>query len=164
VAGEFTPAPNLGNTVLDLDAPTGKYSAWKISDLKSINAMRSTLKVRRLVEGPKWLPTFTIILANADESLTLEISTPARQPPLEIHLVHRKGEQIVENLPFSSLIEIDQKLDVAIDWTEAGTITVRLGSRETLMSTFRSPPTSIQFSASTGEVEFNPLKLGHTSS
>jgi hypothetical protein len=161
LADDLTAVPSLGNTVLDFDTGNGKFSAWQIHDLGAINSLHTTLQVHRLGDDPKWAPTFTITVANAGEKVIFQILSATRQPPLIMHLASYSGDKVAEDQNFTTTIGLDEKLDVSIDWTAAGIVTVRLGGGETRTLALKTPPTSLEITGSTGEVEFNPLRIGH---
>jgi hypothetical protein len=159
-AGEFVAAPNLGDLVLDLDTADGKYSAWEVHDLRAIDAVRTTLQVHRLGDDPRWAPTFTINISTAVDSAIFQILSATRQPPLSMHATHRVDKSDVDEKIFTTTLGLDQKLEVSVDWTAGGEVTIRLGSGESYTVQLKGPPTSLQFTDSTGEFELNPLRLG----
>jgi len=159
-AETFTPIPALGNSVLDFDTQSGNYSGWQIADVGSINAIRTTLQVHRLGNDPRWIPTFSIILANSDRNVVFQLVSPKDDPPLFMFLKRHEGGKSADEQQFSTTVGVDEKLDVSIDWTPDGTVTVRAGE-ETRTINLGAPVTSLQLSGSTGEIEFNPLRIGH---
>ena len=160
-ADDLTTVPSLGNTVLDLDTGNGNYSQWKISDLGAINSLRTTLQVHRLGDDPRWAPGVTITVGNKDEYVIFQLVSATRQPPLTMHMAYYAGDKIAGDQSFATTVGLNEKLDVSVDWTRAGSVTVRLGGGETQTLSLKSPPTSLSISDSTGEAEFNPLRIGH---
>jgi hypothetical protein len=162
-ADDFTPLPNLGDTVLDLDTASGNFSAWQIHDIGTINAIRTTLQIRRLGSDPDWLPSFWINVGNSNEQVSFRIFSETRRPPLAIHLMRYAGKDLADDRVFASTVGLNENLDVSISWTPQGSVTVRLGGGETHTTVLRSAVTSVQIGGSTGQVKFNPLRIGHAS-
>jgi hypothetical protein len=150
----------MGSTVLDLDTADGHVSEWQTSDLSGLNALRTTLHIERLGGSPDWLPSFTIALVNDDGHVSFQIVNPAHSQRLVAHFIRYAGKAIVDDQIFSSSTALHAALDVAIDWTVAGSVTVRLGSGEARTESLDSAPTNLQILCSTGEVRFDPLKIG----
>ncbi|MGH6870437.1 MAG: hypothetical protein ACREHE_02920 [Rhizomicrobium sp.] len=160
-ADDFVAAPHLGGMVLDQDTQAGKYSVWRLTDLAGIDAVRTTLAVHRLGDDPRWAPGFGITLSAGDQSVMFQLVSPTRQAPLEIHLFRYDHGKQVDDIRFKTTAGLDEKLAVSVDWSAAGVVTVRLGNGETQTLTLGAPATQLDFSASTGEGEYNPLSIGH---
>ncbi len=159
-AQQLISAGASGSTVLDLDTPDGHVSQWQLGDLRAINALRTTLRVERLGDNRDWLPSFTIALVNDNEHISFQIVNPAGSRRLIIHVIRYTGKTIAEDQIFASSTALHADLDVAIGWTAAGSVTVRLGSGEAITESLGSAPTSLQILCSTGEVRFDPLNIG----
>lgn len=159
-AGAFAPAAPLGSTVLDLDVKSGNYSTWRIDDASGINAIRTTLQIHRLgADDPRWAPAFTITLKNGDALVTFQIQSEHRQPPLSLHFEANRGDEEIDDQTFTFTLGLDEKLDVAIDWTADGTVSIKAGPEKRTIA-LGVPIKAVSFGASTGEVEFNPLQIG----
>jgi hypothetical protein len=160
-ADDLKTVPSLGNTVLDLDTGNGNYSQWKIDDLGTVNSLRTTLQVHRLGDDPRWAPSVTIVVGNKDENVSFQVLSATRQPPLTMHMGHYVAGKLAEDRSFTKTVDLNEKLDVAVDWTAAGVVTVTLGDGETQTFSLKAAPTSLSIDGSTGEAEFNPLRIGH---
>jgi hypothetical protein len=163
-ADDFRPAPGLGSLVLDFDTDAGKYSQWKLQDLTGIDAVRTTLQVHRIGMDERWAPGFAIGLENTQATVFFRIISPTREAPFEIHLIRFEGGKTTVDELFKTTLGLDEKLDVAFAWGADGTVTVKLGNGETLNVALGGVASTLQFSGSTGEVEFNPLQIGHAGS
>jgi hypothetical protein len=162
-APAFMPAPSMGNLYLDLDIVDGRYSEWRINDLGTINALRARLQVHRFGEQSKWAPTFTIEVDRSNnENVQFQLTAPRRGSPLVIRAVHRAGSKFMQFALFHATLNLDQKLDIAIDWTPTGDITLRIAPNEFATMALHGAPTKLSIGASTGEIEFDPLALGHS--
>jgi hypothetical protein len=159
----FTPAPGLGGLVLDLDSFSGHFSAWRITDLTGINTVRTTLQIHRLGDDPQWAPGFSIALSASDDDVVyFRVEALDRQAPLIVHMFREKGTQDLDDRQFKVAPALNEKLDVSFGWTPDGVVTVTLGDGETASVALGAAPTKLHFLSSTGDVEFNPLSIGHT--
>ncbi len=159
-AQDFASSPSMGSTVLDLDTADGHVSGWQIGDLSGVNALRTTLHIERLGGSRDWLPSFTIALVNDNGHVSFQIVNPAHSQRLVLHLIRYAGKMVADDQTFSSSTALHADLDVAIDWTVAGSVTVRLGPGEAHTESLDGAPTNLQILCSTGEVRFDPLKIG----
>ena len=158
-AGGFMPALNLANLMLDLDSQAGNFSVLRVSNTADMNALRVTMQMHRLGEDPRWAPGGNVAFKNGQDSVTFQILAPQRVAPLSVRLYrYRDGKQDQEQM-FALTVGMDQKLDVAIGWDASGAITVTAGG-ETHSMNLGEKIEQIELSASTGEVEFNPLSIG----
>ncbi len=160
-ADTFVPVPQLSDIVLDQDTGNGKYSVWRIAHPETLNAIRTTVQVHRLGQDDRWAPGFGIFLKSGNKEVAFQIFSGTRQPPLAMHLFANKGGATAEDQNFAATLGLDQKLDVAIDWTADGTVTVEAGGEKHTIA-LGAPVTSVEFICSTGEVEFSPLQIGRT--
>ena len=157
-AGSFAPLPVLGNTVLDFDTQSGSYSGWVISDIGSINAVHATLQIHRLGSDPKWAPSFSIIISNGDSRVAFKILALPGESSLIMQLA-RSAKENSDDPQLLGTLGLNQAVDVAIEWTADGTVTVTAG-KETRTAVLGAPAKALEFVGSTGEVEFNPLQIG----
>jgi hypothetical protein len=160
-ADAFVPVPQLADMVLDQDTANGKYSVWRIAHPETLNAIRTAVQVHRLGQDDRWAPGFGIFLKSGDKEVAFQIFSDTRQPPLAMHLFANKDGTTTEDQKFAATLGLDQKLDLAIDWTADGVVTVEAGGEKHTIA-LGAPVTSVDFSSSTGEVEFNPLQIGRT--
>ena len=158
-AETFVPLPVLGSTVLDFDTDAGKYSGWEVADLGSVNAVRLTVQVHRLGQDPRWAPTFNVRVSNGDHWAALRLESLDRQAPVAVVLASGEKDKPAVEAPLSAPLALDTPLEVAIDWTADGKVTIRAGAQAKTVD-LGGAPKSLSFTGSTGEIEFNPLKIG----
>jgi hypothetical protein len=158
-ADEFTPAAHLDNMVLDFDSDAGKLSVWQINDTAALNAVRATLQIHRIGQDPRWAPGANIELKNGDDYILFQVLSPQRAVPFVARMVRSHGGKQAEEQTFALTVGLDEKLDIAVDWTSAGAVTVTARG-ETHSMSLGLPVAVLQFSGTTGEVEFNPLAIG----
>ena len=157
-AETFTPLPVLGSTQLDLDTQDGHYCGWFVDDLGPVNALRTTLQVHRRGSDPKWVPSFSITLKNGDKRVSLNIWAPLPALPMVVR-VEQPGDKPDEVGQLLGKLDMDTPVDVAIDWTADGQVTIRAGG-QTATASLGAPVKSLEITGSTGEIEFNPLQIG----
>jgi hypothetical protein len=161
-AGTFVPVPQLADMALDQDTANGKYSVWRIARPEALNAIRTTIQVHRLGQDDRWAPGFGIFLKSGNKVVAFQIFSDTRQPPLTMHLFAGTDGTSTEDQSFAAMLGLDQKLDVAVDWTADGVVTVEAGGEKHTIA-LGAPVTSVEFIGSTGEAEFSPLQIGRTS-
>jgi hypothetical protein len=160
-AGTFTAASPPGSTVLDLDTQDGNYSIWRLEAADGIDAIHTTVQVHRLGNDPRWTPTFTITLRNGDAGVLLHMSSRTRQPPLTLESEVTKAGKETSGETYIVTLPLDQKMDIKIEWTPDGTVAFWAGGEKHTVA-LGAPVKTVEFSGSTGEVEYNPLEIGHT--
>lgn len=158
-AEPFTPAPGPGTLILDSSRQNGNAATWKIDDLGSINAVRTSVRVHRLDYDPFKTPSFAVTLSGDDYKVVFNIFSKNFKPPLSLQLEHWVDGKFWQQRPFSTALKLDENLDVAIDWAADGNVTVQAGG-ETQTFYLGAPATSLEFSASVGEIQFAPFKVG----
>lgn len=161
-AESFTPALVPGTLILDSSGQNGNINTWKIDDVGSINAVRTSVRVHRLDYDPFKTPSFTVTLSGGDYKVVFNILSKDFKPPLSMRLEHWVDGAFYDQRTFSAILNRDESLDVAIDWTEDGKVTVQAGG-ETKTIYLGAPVTFVEFSASVGEIDFAPFKVGHVS-
>ena len=142
----FTAAP--GRTFsMDLDTMSGNYSVWELKDLSGVTAVRAKLAVRRLGEHKTYAPTFRISVANGDGSVGFRAAVlkRGRQRMIVLYADHISGENRTEEM-FLTQIELDEVVDLAIDWSTTGEVRFALTSKATR--------------ATNGGAEIHTVKLG----
>ncbi len=165
--GKFNPA--TGQTFfLDLDTAAGKFSQWRKDDLEGFSALRTELRIERLVNDATWFPTFTIMVASGEaegnaNSLSVQFIAPDHKAPLIARIVGRLKSKPIEEIPLSTKLKLGERVVVEVSWAEANLITVRVGERDS--HTIRVPwkVDLLRVTGSTGEVTFDPLVLGTAS-
>ena len=158
-ADSFRPAPGPSTLILDSNTQSGNAATWKIGDLGSVNAVRASVRVHRLDYDPFKTPSFTITLSGDAYKVVFNILSTNFRPPLAMRLEHWVDGKFWQQQSFSAALKLDENLDVAIDWTANGNVTVQAGN-ETRTIYLGAPVTSVEFSASVGEVDFAPFKVG----
>ena len=159
-ADSFRPAPGPSTLILDSNTQSGNAATWKIGDLGSVNAVRASVRVHRLDYDPFKTPSFTITLSGDAYKVVFNILSTNFRPPLAMRLEHWVDGKFWQQQSFSAALKLDETLDVAIDWTADGNVTVQAGT-ETKTMYLGAPVSSVEFSASVGEIDFAPFKVGH---
>ena len=166
----FVPAPNATHKV-DLDTTAGTFSIWSADDLLGVSAVRATFAVRRMGTDKRWAPAFRFALKNADESLSFRLIGTKPKEPILVRMTYWKGGKPVSEGAFLTTMMMDEVADLDIDWDPSGVVVFRLRSPQALTinakgeahrARMESPPTSLEISASTGELEVKSLRLGAT--
>jgi hypothetical protein len=161
-AESFILAPGPGTLILDSNGQNDNASTWRIDDLGSINAIRTTIRVHRLDYDPFKTPTFTVTLSGGDYKVVFNILTTNFRPPLSVRLEHWVEGTFWQQRPFAAPLKLDESRDLAIDWTTDGNVTVKCGG-ETQTLYLGASVSSVAFAASVGEIEFAPFQVGRVS-
>jgi len=157
-ADGFKPLPILGSTRLDLDVQDGHFCGWIINDLGAVNAVRATLQVHRRGSDAKWAPTFSIALVNGKNRVTFNLLAAAPDLPM-VARVSQPADKADDLGQLLGKLDMDTPLDVAIDWTPDGSVTVKAGGKSAAVS-LGAPVKGLEITGSTGEFELNPLQIG----
>jgi len=164
-------APN-GSYELDQDSPDNSISVWQLTTLANVNAIRAKLTVHRIGErGAN--PTFGIELSNDADAVQFQAFTKPGKTSL-IPLISEAADH-TENVSglagglFLSHFDVGETVDVDVDWTDAGVVTVTLRDKSAINGFERhtvtmrgGPPTKLKVVAMTGEGEWKPLQIGRT--
>lgn len=165
-AGGFTAAPH-STYLLDLDTPDQHMSAWRLDELTSINALRTTATVHRLGSGDGDIkPGFLLNFVNGTERVAIYILGNPRDQKLAVTLLHTRGNKDVGDggvFLGGLLLGVEQPFDLAVDWTPDGKMTATLSGKETLSAQMAKPPTQLEVNGTGGEIEFKALVLGTSS-
>jgi hypothetical protein len=159
-ADSFTAAP-LGTINLDFDTEAGRYSQWRLDKLDGIDAVRATMLVRRLGIDQRWAPVFTIQLKSGKDEVTLQFGARSRRPPVTIETITTKAGKDGDAENFERTVDLDERLDIAIDWSADGTVILLVGGEKHTVA-LGEPITALEITGSTGEVQFDPLRIGLT--
>ncbi|MGC2197966.1 MAG: hypothetical protein WA628_25065 [Terriglobales bacterium] len=163
----FQPAPSQ-RFYLDLDTAEGKYSQWSTDDVGTLNAIRASLVVKRLATHAHWMPSFVLALGkNAPDrlgqlsnSVSLQISSPDRHPPLELRIVRYDNGYKTVDEKLDKTLEVNEKLEVELFFAMPDTIVLNLGSAGVRKVKVPWKPGSVIVTGSTCEVMIDPLELG----
>lgn len=170
-AAAFTPAPHAQHR-MDLDTAPGHFSVWETSDLSGIDAVRAHFRVRIAAKDPQWAPVFRFQLLRGEELAQVTfLGLPGKKPVL-LQLDQRlhANEQVKSEM-FATGTQIDEEVDLEIDWTPDGTIGFTIKSPQSLQvsaqgerhaTKLSGAPTKFSILGSTGEIEIQSLALGTT--
>lgn len=159
-AATFTPLPVLGSTHLDLDVEDGHFCGWMIDDLGNADALRATVQIHRRGSDPKWAPSFNITVKNGDKRVVLNILAAAPDLPLVVR-VKGPADKPDDLGQLLGKLDLDTPLDIAVDWTADGTVTIAAGGQSATVA-LGAPVKGLEITGSTGEIEFAPLQIGTT--
>lgn len=166
-AAEFTPAPNQSFTV-DLDTQAGNFSLWRAEELNGVNAVRSQITFVRLGTDPKWSPMFRVSLVRGTERVAFSVTgLPGKNLLIPMLTTTRDSKKMGDDI-YVMTPQVGERFGLEIDWTPDGAVSVMIRDKaaqeisgfERHVGKLSGPPTSLEISGSTGEVEFKPLKLG----
>ena len=160
-AGTFTPSVLSAHSVLDLDTADGSSSMWSSGGIGGFDALRTTLQIHRFGKDPKWLTTTLISLKHGSDWVGFRVARHVPDGPLLMTIERYVGGTDTVVQTFAATLALDQKLDVALDWTADGTLTVRAGDETAQAVSLGTPFDTLQVSNSTCEAEFNPLQIGN---
>jgi hypothetical protein len=174
-AANFTPNPQA-SYVLDLDTPDQHMSEWRLTDLGTINALRATVKINGLIATRGEIkPGFLINFTSGDETVAVYVLGNAKDHNFMVFLTHNRGKEDIKDGGMyicSMLLAMEKPFELAVDWTPDGKVTATISGYKKLDGTSGSepleaqmtkPPQQIAINGTGGEIELNPLTLGHTS-
>jgi hypothetical protein len=159
-AQTFTPAPGLGSMRLDLDTQEGNSSQWELKDLCGVNAVRATLTSPRLGSDRRWAPVINFHVRRGTETANLQFAAMDRAPPFLVRVLHSNGDTRSQAATLPVTFRGDAPVEVAVDWTQDGQVTMRVGDVEGRLQ-LSGAPTSFAITNSTGEAMFDPLRIGY---
>lgn len=166
-AQSFVGAPSA-NFVLDLDTKDGASSSWRVDDLSGLNALEARVTFLRKGKHKKWAPGFSISLGDEEVQARLHVTAFPDTDILffrtEILGTDSKQEPEMFFLP----PKFGEEFELHIDWSPEGNVTFivsskaaeELGGYERHEVQLGRAPSMLKVSGSTGEVMFNPIKLG----
>ena len=166
-AQTFVAAPNI-SFVLDFDTDDGAYSSWRADDLSGLNAMEARVTFLRKGKHKKWVPSFSISLADEADRATLSVTALPKSGPLVMR-TETSSERGDDPFPVYALPpEFGEEFDLLVEWNDQGLVvfTVYSKAAETMNGYERHEvqldhaPNKLRISVSTGEVMFDPLRLG----
>lgn len=145
-AQDFTPAPALGRSYIDLDSADGRFSRWDLGDLCGVNAVEGTLTVPRIGPGRAY---FLIAMMTQDRAADIAFMTMDGGASLA-------GEWGVDGQPDGSTntsIGLNTETSFSLQWTTSGSVTFRVGDA---IRTYElgSTPRVLRLEANSGETMF----------
>jgi hypothetical protein len=158
----FAPSANQ-HFYLDLDTAAGSFSQWRHEDLGSLSALSATIRIPRLRNDSKWLPTFIIWLqdaeAGAQHRIEVQLTAPNKKPPLEVRILNVDKNVLSgsETLPLK--VGLGEDLPIEMTWATSNAVTVTIGE-QTRTITVPWRVECVGVSASTGQMKVDPLILG----
>lgn len=159
-ADPFTPAPGPTELTLSSDSASGKTAAWRF-DADGVNAIRTGITVTKLGYDPYKLPSITITISGHGHKTVLKLASANFRPPLTVRAERWVGDTFLSQAPFAKPLALKQRLDVAIDWSRNGKVTIVAGG-ESHTLILGGEVEEIVFAVETGEVRFDPLAIGST--
>jgi len=165
MAGTFTAAPQ-STYLVDLDTPDQHMSEWRVDDIGSDNALRATVKVNGLIETTgKIKPGFLMQFVAGDDKASLYFAGAPSAKTFAANLsAERGGKDLGGGGLFltSAVIGVGKPFDLAVDWTPDGKLTVTIDGHESQTVQLAHAPSRIEIDGTAGEIELNPMSLGHT--
>jgi len=160
----FSPAPSQV-FYLDLDTAAGASSQWRHDIVGSLSALRATVRVSMIRPDPKWSPTFSLWLQKSEAGqkhnrVTLQFSTPNQKPPLLIRIVRIDDGKLVADESSDTTVNLGESVNLEMAWTNPNMLIIKIGNSEAHKMTIPWLIDSVGVSASTGEMEVDPLVLG----
>lgn len=168
-AQTFTAAP--GRTFkLDLDTADGNYSQWATAELTGINAVRVKMAMRRAGADKQYAPSFRFAVESGEDSAAFRAVALGKGAKriLVVYATRIVGGKKTDEMFFTQ-IELDEVVDLAIDWTAGGKVQFALtskatrainGAAETHTVDLGKSPDSLAISNSTSELEILEFKPG----
>jgi hypothetical protein len=161
---QFSPDPSQVFH-LDLDTAAGSLSQWRHDVIDPLSALRAKVRIPMMRPGPQWSPTFSLWLQkNGTEQkhnrVTLQFFTPNQKPPLFIRILRVDDGKMVVNETTESTVDLGDTLNVEMSWKTPNTLMIKLGDSERIKIAIPWVIESIGVSASSGEMEVDPLVLG----
>lgn len=144
-AQDFTPAPALGRSYVDLDSADGRYSRWDLGDLCGVNAVEGTLTVPR---------------AGAESYFVIAVLTQGRSADVAFAAADGgaslAGEWGVDGEPDGSTntsVSLNTETAFSLQWTASGSVTFRVGDA---MRTYElgGAPQVLRLEVNSGETIF----------
>ncbi len=158
--------PATGQTFyLDLDTAEGAFSQWRHDDLGGLCALHASIRLFRLRNDPKWRPTFGIWLEDNEVSyerkrMGLQFWAKDRKAPLDIRIIQFDGPKPIDIQTLSTTVGLDANIPVEMVWLRPQSVTIRIGQNETHRLNVPWKIEHIAVTASTGQMNIEPLVLG----
>jgi hypothetical protein len=114
--------------------------------------------------NPKWSPTFSLWLQKNEAGqkhnrVTLRFSTPNQKPPLAIRILRVDEGKLVADESSETTVNLGESVNLEIFWKTPNLLTVKIGNSEVHKMTIPWLIDSVGVTASTGEMEVDPLVL-----
>ncbi len=152
---------------LDLDTAAGSSSEWRHNIVTGLSAVRATLRVQSLRVDPKWSPTFSLWLQDGSKEthnrLTIQVFTANQKAPLSIKILRVDNGKLITEEASATTVKPGDSISLQVAWGSQGVIKIKIGDSELHTVAVPWNVDSIGVSASTGELEIDPLELGSIS-
>jgi hypothetical protein len=163
-APSFVPAPGQRFS-LDLDTAPGASSNWQHHDLGSLSALRATIRVPRIGRDAKWAPSFSVWLEKADakqalDRVGIQFVSFGQKLPLITRMVQFQAGKLAQTENSEKTLNLSEKVTVEIMWATPHVVTINIGDSESHTLNIPWSIDSVEVSASTGEMQVDPLVLG----
>jgi len=158
----FVATNDIGSSVIDFDTLEGKYSSWSISDVGTLNAIRTTMRVHRIGYDRKWSPVLAIGFKNGEDVVWFRLHSLDHNTPLGISLQRHRANKKEEEKNLAKKLDLHEDLPVAINWDRDGTVTVQVKDESPVALSLGKPILSVELLGSTCEGEFAPFRIGRS--
>ena len=151
-AQSFVASPGQKQDI-DLDSGDGNFSQWQHKDLRSLSAMKATIKVLRLGRDATFGPSFTVRVTAGGGFYGLRLQ-PATgwSPPITLKAYYREPQKPdVDVSTFKRTLALDEPVDVELFW-KAGKLSVRVADEKGEIQ-LPKPVSAVGISSTTGEIE-----------
>jgi hypothetical protein len=159
-ADDFASYPAIGPSLLDFDTEDGHLSVWKVDDIGPMTGLRTSIKLNRIGSDPRWAPSITLAVIAGDERAQFQfVKKDPRAVAMTIATQLLQDGKVRDFSNFDTTLVLNQKVDMAIDWTDDGGVTFQLNGQRHRVKLAKKV-TGLVISNSTCEVEFDDFLLG----
>ena len=149
LAQSFVASPGQKQDI-DLDSGDGNLSVWQHKDLRSLSAMKATIKVLRLGRDATFEPNFTVSVTAGGTSYGLRLQPAGGK--LTLRAYYREPQKAdVDVSTFKRTLALEEKVDVELFW-KGGKLFVRVADEKSEMP-LPKPVSMVGISSTTGELE-----------
>jgi hypothetical protein len=150
---------------LDLDAKEGSFSQWRHDELGSLTGLRATVSIPRVGRGPNFAAVFAFLLQESESTnngqvLGLQLGVFDNKDSFVFRVVHAKDGKPIQVETLQKRVDLNEKVNIAIDWATPGTVSIKVGETEMHRLDVAWSIQSVAVTASTGEMKVDPLVFG----
>jgi hypothetical protein len=155
-AQSFVASPGQKQDI-DLDSGDGSLSVWQHKDLRSLSAMKATIKVVRLGKDATFDPYFTVRVTAGEAFYGVRLQPAGGR--LTLRAYYREPQRAdVDVTTFKRTLALDEKVDVELFW-KGGKLFVRVADEKSEMP-LPKPVSMVGITSTTGEIEAD-IALGN---
>jgi hypothetical protein len=141
----------------DLDVPEGRFSYWKLDDLKRATVLDVDFEIKELRRHVKWRPSFQFALESDARRVALLFFQSAPGGPITASIRAWHGDDVVGDRPLEGWsVARKERVKVGLDWSSPGALSVSANGQTYGPFKIEFVPKSLAVVASTGQL------LGHT--